>query len=100
MKVGPGDDGTNLPVLDGKWEDSAAETSLVGRLGRCPGMKEKEKALTTMRSESEDGIEHARHKMSAEGVLTRKSGVGAAETGESVARGRTREREGWDSQRG
>jgi hypothetical protein len=27
-------------------------------------------------------------------------GVGAAETGESVARGRTREREGWDSQRG
>ena len=31
--------------------------------------------------------------------VTRTSGVGAAETGESVARGRTREREGWDSQR-
>jgi len=32
-------------------------------------------------------------------VLKRKSGVGAAETGESVALGRTRKREGWDSQR-
>ena len=32
-------------------------------------------------------------------MFTRTSGVGAAETGESIARGRTREREGWDSQR-
>jgi hypothetical protein len=33
-------------------------------------------------------------------VLQRDAGVGAAETGESVALGRTRKREGWGSQRG
>src|SRR5688572_32327784 len=32
-------------------------------------------------------------------VLTRTSGIGAAETGESVARGRIRKRERWNSQR-
>jgi hypothetical protein len=32
-------------------------------------------------------------------VFTETSGVGAAETGESIALGRTREREGYDRQR-